>query len=170
MPERYRESLPKGSTKIHQPTAYTDMAIRKFFEQSKGEEWFERTIFVFVADHVSSEKMAERTQKYPGNHHIVGAIYTPDGSLRGEVDEVTQQIDLMPTILSLVGNEKPFLRLGRDIFSTSDPRPHWSVSYSGGLKGYGSDGEILTPQSNDALKAFEQQYFDHISRRDFINE
>ena len=44
-----------------------------------------------MADHVSSEKFAEETRSYPGNMHIIGFIYTPDGALRGEVGEITQR-------------------------------------------------------------------------------
>ncbi|MFR9651899.1 MAG: sulfatase-like hydrolase/transferase [Rikenellaceae bacterium] len=168
VPERYKEVLPRGETAIQQGTAYTDMAIRKLFENYGDREWFKRTIFVFTADHVSSEKMADRTRKYPGNHHILGAMYTPDGSLRAEVNEVTQQLDLMPTILALTGNEQPFFAFGRDIFSKDDNRPQWSVSHVGELKAYTTDEEILSTSDSELLRAFEQQYFDHISRRDYL--
>jgi len=79
------DELPEGYTRIHKGVAYDDRAFRLFFQRFGGEEWFRRTIFVFVADHVSSEKFAEETRSYPGNMHIIGFIYTPDGALRGEV-------------------------------------------------------------------------------------
>ena len=81
VPEQYADKLPAGTTKIHKPVAYEDLAFRNFYRRFKDEEWFRRTIFVFVADHVSSEKMAEETRSYPGNYHIVGFIHTPDGAL-----------------------------------------------------------------------------------------
>lgn len=81
VPEQYADKLPAGTTKIHKPVAYEDLAFRNFYRRFKNEEWFRRTIFVFVADHVSSEKMAEETRSYPGNYHIVGFIHTPDGAL-----------------------------------------------------------------------------------------
>ena len=76
VPEQYADKLPAGTTKIHKPVAYEDLAFRNFYRRFKNEEWFRRTIFVFVADHVSSEKMAEETRSYPGNYHIVGFIHT----------------------------------------------------------------------------------------------
>ena len=39
---------------------------------------------------------------FPGNYHIVGFIYTPDGALRGQCPQIVQQIDLMPTLLGLL--------------------------------------------------------------------
>ena len=60
VPERYADTLPKGKTKVHQGVAYTDMALKKFMETSSKEPWFRRTIFVFVADHVSSGDVRSR--------------------------------------------------------------------------------------------------------------
>ncbi len=105
VPEQYRNVLPEGTTKIHKPAAYEDLAFRNFYRRFEHEEWFQRTIFVFVADHVSSEKMAEETRSYPGNYHIVGFIHTPDGALAPQfLAQTVQQIDIMPTLLGLLGN------------------------------------------------------------------
>lgn len=117
VPEEYRATLPAGYTKIHKGVAYDDMAFRRFFHRFQNEEWFRRTLFVFVADHVSSERFAPKTQVYPGNRHIIGFMYTPDGCLKGEVGEITQQLDLMPTILGILGYDKPYFAYGRDVFN-----------------------------------------------------
>ncbi|MFI3269587.1 MAG: LTA synthase family protein [Rikenellaceae bacterium] len=170
IPEGYEERVPKGETKIQPVTAYTDLALRNFFEKYSREEWFNKTIFFFVADHVSSEKFAERTLSYPGNHHIVGAIYTPDGSLRGEIEEVVQQADIMPTVLGLVGYDEPYFAFGRDIFNETE-RPKWSVSYDGETTAY-MDGEVVKVsdegRNGDLLRAYEQQYFEHIIESSYI--
>lgn len=75
VPARYENTLPDGYTKIHKGVAYDDNAFRLFFERFGREEWFRRTVFVFVADHVSSEKFAPVTRTYPGNYHIIGFMY-----------------------------------------------------------------------------------------------
>ncbi len=168
IPEKYEGILPEGKTKIQRPTAYTDLALRRFFERYKNEDWFKRTIFAFSADHVSSEKMAERTLSFPGTHHIVGGYYTPDGSLRGEVNDVTQQLDYAPTLLGLLGNDKPFFAFGRDIFNTESTRPKWSVNYVGGVMAYNNSGQVVTPETSDELKAFEQQYYQHVIDLSYI--
>lgn len=160
--------LPAGKTLIQPVTAYTDLAIRNFFEKNRDKEWFNRTIFVFVGDHVSSEKMANESRKYPGNCHIVGALYTPDGSLKASVKEVTQQIDLMPTILSLLGNDKPYFAFGRDIFDTESRRPKWSVAFSGTTSAIDTDQGMVQVDSCELLKAFEQQYFEHLQQSLFV--
>ena len=146
VPEKYAASLPEGYTKIHKGVAYDDQAFRRFYERFGGEEWFRRTIFVFVADHVSSEKFADKTRSYPGNMHILAFIHTPDGALRGEVGEITQQLDLMPTLLGLIGNRKPYFAFGRDVLN-EPRRPRWSVSYDGEFRALTDRGALLL---NDA--------------------
>ena len=69
----------------------------------------------FVADHVSSETFAPKTLTPTGNTQIVCLIYTPDGSVRGRHEGVVQQIDLMPTLLGLLGYDKPYFAFGRDV-------------------------------------------------------
>ncbi len=176
VPAEYEEVLPKGYTKIHKGVAYDDMAFRKFYERFSGEEWFQNTIFVFVADHVSSEKFAEKTKTYPGNYHIIGFMYTPDGSLRGEIEEVTQQLDIMPTLLGLIGNREPYFAFGRDVLNEKE-RPAWSVSYEGQFRALTDRGEISfddeapiahTDSLSDRFKALVQQYYQHIERKNYL--
>ena len=116
VPDAYRDLLPEGLTRNHKCVAYTDNAFRRFFARYAGEEWFRRTVFVFVADHVSSEKFADATRVFPGDHHIIGLLYTPDGALRGRYDEAVSQIDLMPTLFSLLNMSYDSRFYGRSVF------------------------------------------------------
>ena len=182
VPEKYAATLPEGYTRIHKGVAYDDRAFRLFFQRFGGEEWFRRTIFVFVADHVSSEKFAEETRSYPGNMHVIGFIYTPDGTLRGEVGEITQQLDIMPTLLGLTGNRKPYFAFGRDVLNEPQ-RPRWSVSYDGRFRALTGEGAIVLDDSDmdvqecpatpaaDSLaqnfRALVQQYYTHIEKKSY---
>lgn len=116
VPDEYRKSLPKGQTKVHPCIAYVDNSIRKFFEKYSKEEWFDRTLFVFVADHVSSEKYSEEANSPLGSSRIIQFFYTPDGALRGTDNQVAQQIDIMPTLLHLLENKEPFFAYGHNLF------------------------------------------------------
>ena len=182
VPEQYAATLPDGYTRIHKGVAYDDQAFRRFFHRFGGEEWFRRTIFVFIADHVSSEKFAEKTRSYPGNMHIVGFIHTPDGALQGEVREVTQQLDIMPTVLGLTGNTEPYFAFGRDVLNEPE-RPRWSVSYDGKFRALTDDGAVVlddsgtevqecpaTPAADSLMQSFRaliQQYYSHIERKSY---
>jgi len=117
VPENYKEKLPKGFTKMHPCVAYTDLSIRYFFDAIKDEPWFNNTIFVFIADHVSSEVYASETHTAKGSNAIFYFIYTPDQSAKGQHHEVTQQIDVMPTLLGLLHYNQPYFAFGRDFFN-----------------------------------------------------
>ena len=182
VPARYENTLPDGYTKIHKGVAYDDNAFRLFFERFGREEWFRRTVFVFVADHVSSEKFAPVTRTYPGNYHIIGFMYTPDGALRGEVGDIVQQLDIMPTVLGLVGSEEPYFAFGRDVLNEPE-RPRWSVSYDGKFRALTGEGAVVlddsgpqvqecpvTPAADSLMQSFRaliQQYYSHIERKSY---
>ncbi|MBQ5899030.1 MAG: LTA synthase family protein, partial [Alistipes sp.] len=128
VPEEYEGKYPKGHTLNHQCVGYVDDAFCKFFAKYENEEWFRRTIFVFVADHVSSEKMTETFRRSPGDYHILGFMYAPDSALFGEHRQVVSQIDIMPTLLGLMGNDEPYFAFGRDIFNEHTDVP-FAINY-----------------------------------------
>lgn len=181
VPERFDRSLPEGYTRIHRGAAYADLSMRMFYERYRHEAWFSRTIFVFVADHVSSEKFAPESNTYPANMHIIGFIHTPDGALQGQINAVTQQLDIMPTLLGIAGNTEPYFAFGRDILHEPD-RPQWAVNYDGqfravtcqALLSFDDQTEQITPRFQGAAPAAEllndfqalvQQYYTRIERK-----
>lgn len=195
VPDKYKDMLPKGVTKIQAPVAYTDYSLRKFFEKYADSEWMKRTLFVFTADHVSSERWAEKTKTPLGLQHIVAFMYTPDGSLRGQIDEVFQQIDIMPTVLGLTGYNEPYFGFGRDIFNEPERTP-LVVTYNSIFQGIADsltlyfdehklvgvydaadkllendiqvEGDSTQAAYEQLMKAVIQQYYEHVSRHDYI--
>lgn len=147
IPERYEGKFPKGYTPNHQCVAYVDNALRGFFAKYGSQEWFRNSVFVFVADHVSSEKYAAKTKTSPGDYHVVGFMYAPESELRGEHREVVSQIDIMPTLLGLLGNEEPYFAFGRDIFAEQE-RVAMSVNY---------DNSCFQAITDDYLIRFDEQ-------------
>ena len=79
---------------------YTDIAIGKFFEEARRHDWFENTVFVIVADHCASS--AGKTSLPLECYHIPAMIYAPGFVKPGRVEKTCSQIDLMPTVFSLL--------------------------------------------------------------------
>jgi phosphoglycerol transferase MdoB-like AlkP superfamily enzyme len=123
IPEDYKDKLPNGFTRIHSCVAYTDLAIRYFFDAVKEEPWFNNTIFVFVADHVSSEVYGDEARTAKGNSAIFYGIYAPGQNLKGQYYEVTQQMDVMPTLLGLLQYNQPYFAFGKDFFNEPETMP-----------------------------------------------
>ncbi len=194
VPEEYEGVYPKGHTLNHQCVGYVDDAFRKFFAKYENEEWFRNTVFVFVADHVSSEKMTETFRRSPGDYHTFGFIYAPDTSLVGEHHEVVSQIDIMPTLLGLMGHSEPYFAFGRDIFNEHADEP-FAINYDNNafqaitakhlirfdeksITGvYAVDDvmyeknlqeEISTVDMEKRMKAMIQSYYSRVENKDYI--
>lgn len=192
VPEHLKSSLPKGNTPMQPCAAYLDGAIREFFEANRTKEWFSRTIFAFVADHVSCEQYAEKTKTSPGDFHVLGFMYAGDSSLSGSYDAPASQIDIMPTLLGLLGYEEEYFAYGRDVFS-AEPMPV-IVFDNGAYKAFTdshihifTEGKItevysiedITRSENliathydssieQLIKAYIQQYYEHAERKSYI--
>lgn len=132
VPEEYEGRLPEGLTPNHKCVAYVDQAVGKFFARYENEEWFKNTIFVFVADHVSSEQFSDVFRSSPGSYQVMGFIHAPESSLVGEHRQVVSQVDIMPTLLGLLGEDEPYFAFGRDIFGEFESEPI-SVSYDNNM-------------------------------------
>jgi len=124
VPPDYADVVPNGHNPEQRVVTYTDMAFRAFFERVRNEPWFRNTIFVFVADHVAPlayDPMTRSTMK--GRSSIIQFLYTPDGTLQGTDSTTVQQLDLMPTVLGLLGNKQPYFAFGRDVFNEPQRQP-----------------------------------------------
>lgn len=94
---------------------YTDWAIGQFIAEAARRAWFERTVFVFVADHTSNGR--GRTDLPPENFHIPLVIYAPGLVPAGEVATLASQIDVAPTLLALLNVSYRSRFFGQDILT-----------------------------------------------------
>ncbi len=115
LPERYTGRFPEGPHPINRCIGYTDMAVKRFFETAKKQEWFKNTVFVITADHCQSEPQRDIYRSPPGSFEVPVIFYTPDSSLRGEDLRLIQQIDIMPVILGKLKYNKPYFAFGSDV-------------------------------------------------------
>lgn len=131
IPERYKDIYPESSLPIHKCIRYSDHALQRFFETASREPWFKNTVFVLTADHTNQSDHPEY-QTEAGVFRIPIIFYTPDGSLQGERAAISQQIDIMPTVLGYLGYDKPYVAFGCDLLSTPDEETY-AVNYLDGI-------------------------------------
>lgn len=123
VPKVYQDQLPKGNLPIHQPIAYADWSLRKFFEQAQKSKWYNQTLFVLVSDHCSPLSNDDYYHYHQGRFAIPIVYFSPsDSSLKGQSPILTQQIDILPSVLDYLGFEKRFFAFGNSIFSPSKHR------------------------------------------------
>ena len=128
VPEEYKDSFPKGDKPIHQCIGYTDHALRRFFETAAKQPWYKNTLFVLTADHTNQSTHPEY-QTSQGSFSVPIILFDPSGTLpTGIQPGIAQQIDIMPTLLSFVGYDKPYVAFGQDLFSTPTEET-WAVNF-----------------------------------------
>ncbi len=131
VPARYEGVFDKGTLPIHQCIGYSDNALRLFFERIKDEPFFEETLFVITADHTSLTAYPE-TMNSVETFSVPIIFYHPGSDLQGMQNTITQQIDIMPTVLGYLGYSAPYIAFGRDLLAdTSDEG--YAVNYYNGL-------------------------------------
>lgn len=118
IPEKYQGKFKKGKIEMHEPIQYTDYAIKKYFETAKKEPWFNNTIFVFTGDHTNQIYYPEY-EKAMNRFAVPLIFYSPNPAyqLKGENQEIAQQIDIYPTLADLIGYDKPIRSWGRSLVS-----------------------------------------------------
>ncbi len=131
LPPGYQGQFPEGTLPIHRVVGYSDYALKRFFETAQKQSWYNNTLFVLVADHTSiSEKPAY--QNALGTFEITMAYFSHgDSLLTGHKDRVTQQIDIMPSILDYLHYPKPFFSMGQSVFEQTNS--HFAVTYLNNL-------------------------------------
>ncbi|MGE4132714.1 MAG: LTA synthase family protein [Bdellovibrionales bacterium] len=131
IPPQYRGKFPKGPLEIQESLGYADLAIRKFFETARTRPWFNKTIFVITGDHTQKFYTKEYTH-FIGWYRVPLFVYAPGldrSKLPYDPSRVTQQIDIPPTILDLLGVE-PSQRLlvGQSVLDLAKPGRAYSFN------------------------------------------
>ena len=152
VPKEMEDSLEAGPLPIHRCIRYTDHALRRFFESASRQPWYRNTLFVLTSDHTNMSNHAEY-QTDLGAFRAPIIFFDPSGELlpptmtltNGQpfiIDAVAQQIDIMPTVLGLLGYDKPYVAFGIDVFHTPAAET-WAFSYLNGIYQLVRDGYVL---------------------------
>lgn len=137
VPERYKNTYPEGKVLIEKCVSYSDMSLRRFFENAKKHDWYKNTLFVITADHTNESHHAEYKTDL-GLFEVPIIFYAPgDTTLTPIYNEnaIAQQIDIMPTVLNYLGYDIPYVSFGIDLFNT-DANKSFAVNYNNGIYQY----------------------------------
>ena len=134
----------KQKNTVKNAMKYADFSIGKFFELAKKEDYFKNTVFIVIADH--------NTRTY-GKHlvpvhkfHIPALIIGPNVAKGKTYDKLASQIDIPPTLLSLIGAKSETPMPGRNIFKIPAETKGRSIMQFHDINAFRVDNQVVVLQ------------------------
>lgn len=91
--------IPSGSGRSG-AVKYTDYAIGEFLKKAQSKDWYKNTVIIIMADHCASS--AGRQELDVKNYHIPALILNLPNAAPQKVENLASQIDVFPTLFSLL--------------------------------------------------------------------
>ncbi|MGI9857348.1 LTA synthase family protein [Vibrio vulnificus] len=91
---------------------YSDYALGTFFDKAKQSDYWENTIFIVIADH---DARVFGSQLVPVDRFHIPAVILGKGIEPRKDDRLANNIDMPPTLLSLIGIDATSPMIGRDL-------------------------------------------------------
>ena len=133
---------------------FADYAIEQFMESVRRQDWFENTVFFFVADHTLERQVLGVEARIPL------LIYCPKYLRPKKTDMIASQVDIIPTIAHLMGPSFDYTGIGKSLFASEPGRiilvhdpPFMGIANEKGylrhdlqrvIESFGEDRESLT--------------------------
>ena len=117
VPDYFKPKTKKIRTQI---TEYADWSLQQFIIMASKQDWFDNTIFVFVADHGAPMNVV---YDIPLNYfHVPLLIYAP--KLIGTpkvLNKTGSQLDIFPTVMGIINQSYINNTMGIDLLNDSRP-------------------------------------------------
>jgi phosphoglycerol transferase MdoB-like AlkP superfamily enzyme len=97
---------------VNNAVKYADYALGEFFARARSKPYWNDTVFLVVADHNSRVFGADLV---PIEHFHIPGLILGGGISPAVYEPVASQIDLPPTLLSLIGIESEHPMIGHDL-------------------------------------------------------
>ena len=130
---------------------YTDYAIGQFLAQTRHKPWFKDTLFVIVADHCAS--VAGSTKLPLEKYHIPMLFYAPELLDAGRYTRLASQIDIVPTLLDVLGIDGAHHFYGQSLFH-ADPLATRAFVSNYQTLGYYKDHILVALEPKRRAKAY----------------
>ena len=115
LPTQFQGAFPDEPDPFRKSVRYTDAALRDFFASAKQMPWYENTLFVITADHRGPSKN-EYCNRGMGFYEVPLLFFHPSGKLTGKQTFLSQQLDMVPTVLDYLNIEGTYCGFGKSLF------------------------------------------------------
>ena len=127
IPKHLNKRFSKSQRPIENNVSYLDYALKKCFEQLSQLQWFDSSLIVITGDHTSL-KFRKSYKTLHGKYKIPLILYSKsDSLLRGINNELSDQLDIIPTILDYIGCQDTIISFGQSLLDTN--RKKYVINY-----------------------------------------
>jgi phosphoglycerol transferase MdoB-like AlkP superfamily enzyme len=130
---------------------YADHAIGHFFKLAKQENYWKDTVFLVVADH---DARTTRSDLVPIPSFHIPALILGEGIVPKQDNRITSQIDLAPTLLSLIGVDSTHPMIGQDMTNVSDDYIGRAIMQFNDNQAYMKGNQVVILQPQKSPKTF----------------
>lgn len=131
LPAEDAKRFAGGTQDIHPTLRYADDALRQFFATARTMPWYSNTLFVITADHTADIDRSGQHYTKATDYWVPLLYYKAGQILPMQQPRVTQHIDILPTILDLIGYDEPFFSFGHSALRPESPP--YAVMASNGI-------------------------------------
>jgi len=103
------------TNKLLNTLQYTDWSLGQFFREAEKTPWFDNTVFIMYADHTWGQQHKQGT--FIEKFRIPLLIYAPKMFEPKIFPVVGSQLDLLPTIMEILGFNDEYSALGESLFT-----------------------------------------------------
>ena len=174
IPKEFKNKFRKGKHPMHECVQYSDYSLKLFFDKIKDEKWFDNTLFVITADHTNMS-FEKKYQSATGIFRVPIIFYDPSNKrLNQKSNKIIQQIDIMPSILSYLNYNKPFISLGNNIFDNNNG---FAINYNNGFLLIIDDKVVMYNEIKERIDkifnitedmSLKQNILDNVESKDII--
>jgi len=154
IPSEHSGKFPVGNMDIHESIGYADYSLGKFFEMASKKPWFRNTLFVITADH-TGPSIEKSYMNSIGNYRIPVIYHMPGVIEPGVKNFITQQSDILPSVLDLIGYDQSFTAFGKSVFVKSTNR--FSVNFTGDIYQCINDKYLLQFDGEEVVGLYDHK-------------
>jgi phosphoglycerol transferase MdoB-like AlkP superfamily enzyme len=168
VPEKYKNKFTKGN-QFQKSISYADYSLKRFFQSASKMKWFDNTLFVITADHTSQIYNPEYDNKL-GAYEIPILYYrhyeqrTTNYELKGFDSTITQQIDIMPSVLNYINYNKPYIAFGNSVFNKNlrstineYPSTNFTISYLNNIYQFVTNDYVFEFNGKDFISLYNRK-------------
>ena len=111
-PDGRIELVEQPKATVSNAVKYSDYALGEFFKKAKQSDYWNDTVFLVIADH--SDKVYGN-DLVPIKHYRIPGLILGGGVKPQVINRISSQIDMLPTLLSMIGVTSEHPAIGIDL-------------------------------------------------------